>query len=409
MRGGQLTIEEGGRRHEFGDPAGGLRAAVTVNSPHAWPALLSGGLGLGRGYGAGWWDCDDLPALIALCARSIGRLDTARRRLWPLLVPIHAGFDSLRRNTPSRARDNAAAHYDLGNDLYRLFLDESLTYSSAIFLRPEMTLEEAQEEKLDRACRRAGLRAGQRVLEIGTGWGSFALHAGSRYGASVLTTTVAAEQYELASERVRAAGLGDRVSVVKKDYRALSGRFDRIVSLEMIEAVGWRHFDEYFAACSRLLEDDGAMLLQSIVIDDRLFEGEKRMRSFANTVVFPGGTLPSMTSITDSLARVTDMRLAGLEDITPHYAETLRCWRHRFLGREAEVAARGYDERFRRTWDFYLAFSEAGFRERRLRVGQFVLAKPGWRGERRLLAAPEAAAGDIEQRPRPARRELAER
>ena len=156
---------------------------MTVNSPRAWPALLSGSLGLGRGYAAGWWDCDDLPALIALCARSIGPLDAARRRLWPLLLPLHAGADSLRRNTPSRARDNAAAHYDLGNDLYRLFLDDSLTYSSAIFLRPEMTLEEAQEEKLDRACRRVGMRPGHRVLEIGTGWGSLALHAASRYGA----------------------------------------------------------------------------------------------------------------------------------------------------------------------------------------------------------------------------------
>jgi cyclopropane-fatty-acyl-phospholipid synthase len=409
VRGGQLTIVEGGRRHEFGNPAGGLRATVTVHSPRAWPALLSGGLGLGRGYAAGWWDCDDIPALISLCARSIGPLDAARRRLWPLLLPLHAGACSLRRNPPSRARNNASAHYDLGNDLYRVFLDRSLTYSSGIFVRPEMTLEEAQEEKLDRACRRMGMFPGHRVLEIGSGWGSLAMHAASRYGASVLTTTLAAEQYALASERVRAAGLADRVSVVMHDYRALGGRFDRLVSLEMIEAVGWRHFDDYFRSCSDLLNDDGAMMLQAILIDDRLFEGEKRMRSFANTLVFPGGTLPSVASIADSLARVTDMRIAGLEDITPHYAETLRHWRQRFLSARDEVRSLGYGEDFIRMWDFYLGFSEAGFRERRLRVAQFVLAKPGWRGERRLLAAPEAAGGDVEQHSGSARRELAQR
>lgn len=408
-RGGLLVIEEGGRRHVLGDPAGGLRATVTVNSPRAWPALLSGSLGLGRSYGAGWWDTDDLPALIGICARSLGPLDAARRRIWPLALPLQAGADSLRRNTASRARANASAHYDLGNDLYELFLDESLTYSSAIFPRPESTLEEAQEEKLDRACRRIGMRPGHRVLEIGTGWGSLALHAAARHGASVLTTTLAAEQHALATARVRAAGLADRVSVVMQDYRSLEGRFDRLVSLEMVEAVGWRHFDEYFESCSRLLTDDGAMMLQAILIDDRLFEGEKRMRSFANTVVFPGGALPSMASISASLARVTDMRVAGLEDITPHYAETLRRWRQRFRARADDVRALGYSEDFVRTWDFYLAFSEAGFRERRLRVAQFVLAKPGWRGERRLLAVPEPARGEVKQGGRPARRELAQR
>ena len=409
VRGGRLVIEEGGRRHEFGDPGGGLRASVTVDSPRAWPALLSGSLGLGRSYAAGLWHTDDLPALIGLCARSIRPLDDARRRLWPLLLPVQAGADSLRRNTPSRARHNAAAHYDLGNDLYRLFLDETLTYSSGIFPRPETTLAEAQEEKLDRACRRVGLRAGHRVLEIGTGWGSLALHAAERYDVSVLTTTLAAEQHEVASERVRAAGLSDRVSVVMRDYRELRGEFDRLVSLEMIEAVGWRHQDEYFKRCSGLLAEDGAMMLQAILIDDRLFEGEKRMRSFANTVVFPGGALPSVASIAGSLARVTDMRIAGLEDITPHYAETLRHWRQRFLHNRDAARALGYGEEFIRMWDFYLAFSEAGFRERRLRVAQFVLAKPGWRGERRLLAAPEPAAREVEQAGGPARGQLAER
>jgi cyclopropane-fatty-acyl-phospholipid synthase len=386
-RGGLLTIREAGRTHEFGDPRGGLRATVTVHTPRTWPALLSGSVGFGRSYAAGWWDTDDLVALTRICARSFGPLDQVRRRIWPLLLPFQAGVASLSRNGPLRARRNAAAHYDLGNDLYRLFLDQSLTYSSAIFLRPDMTLEEAQAEKLDRACRRIGLRAEHRVVEVGTGWGSFALHAASRYGCSVVTTTLAAEQHALAAERVRAAGLADRVSVVMQDYRALRGRYDRLVSIEMIEAVGWRHFDEYFQACSRLLAPDGAMLLQAILIDDRWFEAEKRMRGFANTLIFPGGCLPSVASITRSVARATDMRVAGVEDITPHYAETLRQWRQRFVARREEARALGYDEEFLRLWEMYLAFSEGGFRERRLRDAQIVLAKPDWRGERALLAA----------------------
>lgn len=413
-RGGRLVIEEAGRRHELGDPAGGLRATLTVHDDRTWAALLSGGLGLGRSYGAGWWECDDVVALIRICARSLGPLDNARRVLWPLLVPFQASAASLGRNLPARARRNAAAHYDLGNDLYRLFLDESLTYSSAIFLRPEMTLAEAQEEKLDRACRRIGLRPGHRLAEIGGGWGSLALHAGGRYGASVVTTTLAAEQHALARERVTAAGLQDRVSVELRDYRSLNGPYDRLVSIEMVEAVGWRHFDEYFGTCSRLLARDGAMLLQTILIDDRLFEGEKRMRSFANTEIFPGGALPSLAAITRSLARVTDLRVAGLEDITPHYAETLRRWRQALLDRLDDARALGYDDEFLRRWEFYLAFSEAGFRERRLRDVQIVLAKPGWRGERALLGPPsgsaavERAGDQVAERGWTARRELAQ-
>ena len=272
-----------------------------------------------------------------------------------------------------------------------------------------MTLEQAQEEKLDRACRRIGLRPEHSVVEIGTGWGSFALHAARRYGCSVLTTTLASEQHALASERVAAAGLGDRVEVVMQDYRALRGRFDRLVSIEMIEAVGWRHFDEYFEACSRLLAPDGAMLIQAILLDDRWFEAEKRLRSFANTLIFPGGCLPSVSSIARSVARVTDMRVAGLEDITPHYAETLRQWRQRFLARREEARALGYDEEFLRLWEMYLAFSEGGFRERRLRDAQIVLAKPDWRGERALLAAEDPRRDEVEEPRRAARGELPER
>ena len=409
VRGGLLTIEEGGRTHVFGDPATGLRATVTVHSRRVWPSLLTGSVGLGRSYAAGWWDTEDLVALTRICARSFGPLDSVRRRIWPLLLPFQAGVASLSRNGPVRARRNAAAHYDLGNDLYRLFLDESLTYSSAIFLRPGMSLEQAQEEKLDRACRRIGLRAEHRVLEVGTGWGSFALHAASRYGSSVLTTTLAAEQHQLASERVAAAGLTDRIQVVMQDYRALRGQFDRLVSIEMIEAVGWRHFDDYFGSCSRLLAPDGAMLLQAILIDDRWFEAEKRMRGFANTLIFPGGCLPSVASIGRSVARVTDMRIAGFEDITPHYAETLRQWRQRFVARREDARSEGYDEGFLRLWELYLAFSEGGFRERRLRDAQIVLAKPEWRGERALLAAEGARGDDVDQPCGPTGRKLAER
>ena len=258
-----------------------------------------------------------------------------------------------------------------------------------------MTLHEAQLAKLDRICRRLDLRPGERLLEIGAGWGGLALHAAGRYGVHVTTTTISREQHAHATAAVRAAGLQERVTVLLEDYRDLRGRYDKLVSIEMVEAVGWERPDAYFAACSRLLEPYGAMLLQAIVHPHRVFRVEKASEGFINRFVFPGGTLPSLLAIERSLARRTDLRTAALDDITPHYARTLACWRERFRAAWPELRTLGYDERFRRMWDLYLAYCEAGFHERRIADVQLLLAKPAWRGE--AVAPPPASASPVSE------------
>ncbi len=281
-------------------------------------------------------------------------------------------------NTRAGAQENISAHYDLGNDLFAAFLDERMMYSCAYFPRPGASLEEAQVAKLDRICQQLRLDRDSHLLEIGTGWGGLAVHAAREHGCRVTTTTISREQHELASRRVREAGLEDRVTVLLEDYRDLRGSYDRLVSVEMIEAVGWQYFDDFFQRCDQLLTSDGLMLLQAITIDDSMYEAEKGARSFANTHVFPGGCLPSKEAIADCVNRVTSMREVWLDDITAHYPPTLAAWRERFLGAWERLRPSGYDERFRRLWDFYLSSSEAGFREHRIGDVQALFAKPGW-------------------------------
>ena len=275
------------------------------------------------------------------------------------------------RNTRDRARRHVAAHYDLGDDLFELFLDGTMTYSCALFDSPGMTLADAQERKLDAICRKLELRPDDHVLEIGSGWGSFAIHAAGRYGCRVTTTTISREQHATTTERVRAAGLSDRVEVLLEDYRDLRGRYDKVVSVEMIEAVGWQYFDEYFRRCGELLAPDGLMLLQAILIDDDAFEAEKATRSFINEFIFPSGCLPSRRVVEDCTRRVTDLGVAGVEDLTAHYPETLRRWRENFLA--ASEAARGAGVRRRASAGSGSSTSPTarrGFRERRITVAQ---------------------------------------
>jgi cyclopropane-fatty-acyl-phospholipid synthase len=280
-------------------------------------------------------------------------------------------------NTRTGARKNISAHYDLGNDLFASFLDERMMYSCAYFPNEGASLEEAQLAKLNRICDRLRLNRDSHLLEIGSGWGGLALHAAREHGCRVTTTTISRAQHDLACQRVREAGLENRVTVLLEDYRDLRGSYDRLVSVEMIEAVGWQYFDDFFRHCDQLLAPDGLMLLQAITIDDGIYEAEKGARSFANTHVFPGGCLPSIETIADSVGRVTSMRQIWLDDITAHYPPTLAAWRERFLGAWERLRAHGYDERFRRLWDFYLSSSEAGFRERRIGDVQALFAKPG--------------------------------
>jgi len=379
LRNGRIEVLGDGRRRGFGPPDADLRATVRINDPAAWRGPLRGSVGLGEAYVDGLWETDDLVALIRIAARELRELDGLRGLVAKPRGLLHRARGLVPENTRGGARRNISAHYDLGNDFFAAFLDRRMLYSCAVFPREDATLEEAQLAKLDRICERLQLGPDNHLLEIGTGWGGMAIHAARTTGCRVTTTTISRAQYELATQRVREAGLEDRVTVLLEDYRDLRGRYDRLVSVEMIEAVGWQYFDEYFRRCDELLTDDGLMLLQAITIDDRIYEIEKAARSFANTHVFPGGCLPSEGLIAGCLARVTSMRQVWIDDITAHYPPTLAAWRERFFAAWERLRSQGYDERFRRLWDFYLSSSEAGFRERRIGDVQVLLAKPRWR------------------------------
>lgn len=357
-----------------------LRVTVRVHDPRVYgSALLGGTIGLAESYMDGAWDTDDLGALVEILTRSQAASDGLEG---PLARVLSAGARCaywLQRNTRSGSRRNIAAHYDLGNEFFALFLDPTLTYSCAIFEHGARTLEEAQVEKIDRACRKLELRASDHLLEIGTGWGALAVHAAKRYGCRVTTTTISARQFEHARERVRAAGVADRVEVVRRDYRDLEGAYDKLVSIEMIEAVGRSYMPGFFRACERLLKPDGAALIQAIVIRDQFFEGAARRRDFLKKYVFPGSCLMGVRAMLDAIADGTDLRLWHLEDIGPHYVTTLRMWREAFLGRLDDVRGLGFDERFIRMWTFYLAYCEGVFRARHTGDVQMLLCRPGSR------------------------------
>ena len=392
---GSLDVEEaypGGERLRFGPPSAPLRARVTINDPSLYRELVrSKSIAFGESYAVRGWETDDLPALLRIIARDIGRADPLRGRVAPLLLPFQRLSTLRMLNTRGGARSNISRHYDLGNDMFELFLDrETMMYSAANYESPGESLEVAQRRRLELICDSLELRSSDHLLEIGTGWGGLAVHAASHRGCRVTTTTISREQRDYAEARVRAAGLEDLVRVESSDYRDLSGTYDKLASIEMVEAVGWEWFDTYFRRCSELLAPEGLFFLQAIVIADAAYEIEKRTKSFANQVVFPGGCLPSVASIQSSIAAVTDLRTVALEDISPSYVLTLQEWRARFDAATERLEELGYDERFRRTWGFYLAFSEAGFAETRIRDVQMLFAKPRWSGESRLGEASSA-------------------
>ena len=387
---GQLTLVEDGERRVFG--SGSPQATVVVRDPRAWTAMARGGRGLAETYVDGLWDSPDVTAVIEVAARNLHGIDDFRRRITPVREPWQRARALLARNTPRRSRSDIAAHYDLGNDLFELMLDPTMMYSGAIFERRDMTLEQASRAKLDRICDKLDLRPSDHVLEIGTGWGGFAIHAASTRGCRVTTTTLSREQRQLALRRVREAGLEDRVTILLNDYRELTGSYDKLVSIEMIEAVGWKDFGTFFERCAQLLRPDGVMALQAITIDDRLYDVEKASRSFMNSLIFPNGCLPSIDVIARNVARHGDLRMVDLEDITPHYAETLRRWRANVEAHADRLERMGYDERFQRLWRLYLSFCEAGFTERRIGNVQIVLGKPRWRGQLATAEAPATPA-----------------
>lgn len=377
LREGELILRDGGEQWSFGSAGSGPRAVVEVHDPRAYGQIaLGGSVGVAEAYMEGWWSADDLVALVRLFVLNRDVLDAMEggwaRWAGLLLKAWHAW----RRNTLRGSRQNIAAHYDLGNELFRLFLDQRLMYSAAIFVEAGERLERASERKLARICQKLDLAPGQRLIEIGTGWGGFALYAARHHGVHVTTTTLSREQYDWTRQQVAEAGLGDRIEVLQRDYRALEGRFDRLVSIEMIEAIGHQYLPQYFATVSRLLTDDGLALIQAITIEEQRYRRALHEVDFIKRYIFPGSFIPSVSAMLNALPEHSDLRLLHLEDIGPSYALTLREWRRRFLDRVEDVRALGYSERFVRMWDYYLAYCEGGFLERSIGDVQMLLAKP---------------------------------
>ncbi len=374
---GRLQVREGGVAMAFG-PGGGLAASIRVHDPSFYADVaLGGSVGAAEAYMRGAWSTDDLTALLRLMIRNLAILDDMEGGLARVSAPLRRAAHWLRRNSRAGSRRNIAAHYDLGNEFFRLMLDETWMYSCAVFERPGMTLREAQEAKLDRICRRLALGPRDHLLEIGTGWGGFALHAAGRYGCRVTTTTISPSQFELARERVRDAGLAGRVTLLLEDYRDLDGRFDKLVSIEMIEAIGHSQYGEFFRRAAERLVPGGRMLLQTITIADHRYEHARDEVDFIKRYVFPGATIPAVSALASAMAGSSDLRILALEDIGPHYATTLARWRANFLAKLGQVRAQGFPDTFIRLWEYYLCYCEAGFAEGQLGDAQILFERSG--------------------------------
>jgi cyclopropane-fatty-acyl-phospholipid synthase len=376
---GQVTVVEGDREQTFGHSDEGfpLAARLHVKSPAFYSDVAFGGsVGSGEAFIHDYWETDDLVALGRILLRNRDVLDDVDGGAAIVTRPLRKLFHWLNRNTKSGSRRNISAHYDLGNDFYALWLDPRMMYSSAWYADEESALEEAAVAKLDRICRRLNLGPGDRVIEIGTGWGGFAIHAVKEYGCHVTTTTISRQQHEYARSRIAAEGLEDRITLLQSDYRDLGGQYDKLVSIEMIEAVGHEYLDTYLRKCSSLLKPDGELLIQAITIADQRYETAKRNVDFIKRYIFPGGFLPSVTAMTSTLTAVSDLRAINIEDIGLHYARTLHDWRERFLANLDAVREQGFSEEFIRMWDFYLTYCESAFLERAVGDVQLHAIKP---------------------------------
>ncbi|WP_407690295.1 class I SAM-dependent methyltransferase [Rouxiella silvae] len=374
LRGAGLTLQE--FDHEplfFGDETAPLQGQIEVHDLRVYRRVLLGGsIAAGESYIDGDWTTPNLTAVLQLLAENVGLVDKIESRFSWLTSPVNSVVHFLRRNSPSQARRNISAHYDLGNDFYQGFLDEKMLYSSAWYQGPHMTLEQAQEAKMRRLCEQLELRAEDHLLEIGTGWGAMAEFAAREYGCQVTTTTISREQYDYALQRIEQAGLSAQVTVLFEDYRALTGQYDKLVSIEMIEAVGKRYLPTFFKRCNALLKPKGRMALQAITIADQRYKHYSRNVDFIQRYVFPGGFLPSINAMTESMTRHTGLVVCNLFDIGNDYARTLHEWRERVVRYWNTQNAQVSDERFRRLWVFYLCYCEAGFRARTISTVQLI-------------------------------------
>ena len=379
---GYLLIEEGDELYSFGDPndSNGVKAKIVIEDASAYRDIAFGGsIGGAEAYMLGKWSTPSLVDVVRLMSVNIdflNQMDDARPVLQRIADKL---FHWLNRNTEKQARDNISRHYDLSNEFFSLFLDPEMMYSAAIFPHAEADLDEAAVHKLEVICRKLDLQPSDHLLEIGTGWGGLAIYAAKNYGCRVTTTTISKEQYEAARERVRVEGLQGQISVLFEDYRNLNGQFDKLVSIEMIEAVGHEYYEQYFSGCASLLKDDGLMLLQAITIPDQRFEYAQKSVDFIQRYIFPGGSLPSHEAILSSVRKHTDLLMVGMQEIGEDYARTLEVWRERFMAKLDQVRDLGFDDYFIRMWNYYLCYCQGGFEERIIGTSQILLAKPEWR------------------------------
>jgi cyclopropane-fatty-acyl-phospholipid synthase len=384
LQNGQIVVTENGRHESFGAVTDDqpLTVQLTINDPRFYSDIAFGGaVGAGESFIQGFWSCDELTTLVRILVKNRDVLLDMDSGTAHLTRPLQKIFHWLNRNTRDGSRRNISAHYDLGNDFYALWLDKRMMYSSAIFERVDMSLEAASAAKLDRICRKLSLSPDDHVLEIGTGWGGFAIYAAENFGCRVTTTTISRQQHDFAKAAIAKAGLQDRITLLQSDYRDLEGQYDKLVSIEMIEAVGHEYHDTYFRKCCELLKRDGLMLLQAITIADQHYDRAKKTVDFIKRYIFPGGCLTSVTAISHTLTRVTDMRIVDLDDIGPHYATTLRHWRERFFDNIDRVRGMGFSEEFIRMWQYYLCYCEGGFLERAIGNVQMLMMRPDARPE----------------------------
>lgn len=378
--GGKVVLQDEWGEVELGQSNASQQIHIQVfNSAFYLEMVLGGSNGAAAAYRSGYWNSDDLTGLFSLFIRNIDLLDSMESGLARTGMWWFRRWHSRRANTREGSQKNIHDHYDLGNDFFALFLDETMTYSAGIFVNPTDTLKQASINKLDRICQKLDLDVKDKVIEIGTGWGSFAIHAAKYYGCHVTTTTISRQQYELARERVRAEGLSSQIELLLTDYRDLQGNYDKLVSIEMIEAVGHEYLPEYFKRCAGLLKPDGQMLLQAITMPDDRYEDYLKNTDFIQQFIFPGSCVPSFNAILDASVVRTDLQVSHVENIGPHYADTLRYWLENVVKNEERILALGYSRDFLRLWEYYLCYCEAGFRERYLGDLQILFSKPACR------------------------------
>ena len=377
LKSGHLVITENGERLIFGDSGAGLVGEVQIHDTSVWGMIASNGsIGAGEAFIHGYWSSPDLTKVIRVLVSNLDVLDAMEGGLARLGRPLIRGLHWINRNTRKGSQKNIAAHYDLGNDMFEQFLDPTMMYSAAQFLTADDTLEQAQLNKLQRICQKLDLKPADHLLEIGTGWGSMALYAAQHYGCKVTTTTLSKEQFDYTQTRIEALGLQEQVTLLLEDYRDLTGQYDKLVSIEMIEAVGHHFLPSYFKQCARLLKPHGLMLLQAITIREQRYEQAKSSVDFIQRYIFPGGALPSVQKMLEIVGKDTDMNLMHMEDFGLHYAKTLRLWHENFRRAHGRLTELGYDEYFLRLWEFYLCYCEGGFLERSIGTAQLLLAKP---------------------------------